>query len=139
MMNDKMEKFWGNLRNELHDALELTSQSEEELQKQLDAVVAEPLTEEKIESLVRSVTSKNITTAYRRINHSWLQEQDTTSIEKEVFSLNRNEGTQDEDVDEKLNKLRKKALEEPPNSDENEPQNRPDRMEDDEAAGEKSS
>jgi len=137
-MNDKIENFWGNLCNELHDSMGWTSQSEEEIQKQLNAIECESISEEEIESLVQSVSSGNITSAYRRIDYRWSQDHDTESIESEIFSLNRNKGLLDEEVDDKLNELRKKALEENTGHDDQEHEKRPRRMEDDEAAGEKS-
>ncbi len=75
----------------------------------------EPLSDEEIESIVSAVSrgeSGRKADIDISPDVSWISELDTSSIADGVLQLNRNRGESQEDFEERLNALRKKALEE---------------------------
>ncbi len=110
-MSDEFDSFWNELVGK-YRRREGLAPSLEELEKEIAAVDAVPLSEDDVQSIVSAVSSGDIHPSEVTPDLSWIDEIDTSSVEEGVLQLNRNEGQSDADIEKRLEALRKKALDE---------------------------
>jgi hypothetical protein len=110
-MSKDFDEFWEELVRK-HRRKNGFIPTPEELEAEAGTDSDEPLSEDEIDFIVAAVgrgTKPEIDIAP---DISWLHDVDTSSVEDGVFQLNRNRGQSEKDVEERLSELRKKALEE---------------------------
>lgn len=110
MAND-FDTYWDELVGRLARRKGLISTSEE-LEKELANLKSEPLSDNEINSIVTAVNSGESNRSQIVPDLSWIDDFDTSSIEEGVLQLNRNKGDSDADVEERIEELRKRELEE---------------------------
>lgn len=111
-MANEADRFWNSIVKGLRRYMRLSPPSDKEAELELNAADEIPISEEKIESIVQSVTSGNIAAREAEPMGNWSDEADVEDVEKEMeLVLNRNEGEADSDVDELIERLRREALE----------------------------
>lgn len=110
-MSNKFDRFWDELVSKYRRRKGLTP-TPEQLEREIVKVEAIPLSEDEIESIVSIVSSGDVGPTDVTPDLSWIDEIDTSSVEEGVLQLNRNKGNSDSDIEERLEELRKKALEE---------------------------
>jgi len=109
-MRKKYDSFWSELARKYHH-VEKTPDSVADVDRLIETVEPEPLTDDEIDSIVHAISSGK-SPAYRpEPDFAWLGDVDTSSVEDGVLQLNRNEGDADSDVKQRMDELRKRALE----------------------------
>lgn len=110
-MNHETDKFWQKAAKELARRLGHAPLTPEEAQREFESLPDVKLSDDEIDSIVEQVTSGELTV--------WTPEPlidepatfESEAIEEDVLQLNRNEGQADEQTDQLLDELRRKALE----------------------------
>ncbi|QDU57529.1 hypothetical protein [Aeoliella mucimassa] len=110
-MSEKHNSIWRELVRR-YQRVEKTFPSAAELERQIEAVQPEPLTENEIDAIVHAVSSGESHASEPEPLFDWLADVDTSSVEEGVLQLNRNKGDSDEEIKKRMDEFRKKALEE---------------------------
>lgn len=113
-MSNDIDRAWEELVSKYRRREGLTP-TPEQLEREIAKVDAIPLSEDEIKSIVSIVSSGDVGPTDVTPDLSWVDEIDTSSVEEGVLQLNRNKGQSDADIEERLEELRKKALEEDSN------------------------
>lgn len=113
-MSNKFDRFWDELVSK-YRRREGHTPTPEQLEREIAKVDAIPLSDDEIKSIVSIVRSGDVRPTDVTQDLSWIDEIDTSSVEEGVLQLNRNKGESDADIEERLEELRKKALEEDSN------------------------
>ena len=110
-MSDKFNIFWNELVGRYRRREGLAA-SPEELEKEVAKIDAVPLSEDEVQSIVSTVSSGDVRPTDVTPDLSWIEQIDTSSVEEGVLQLNRKKGKPDVDIEKRLEALRKKALDE---------------------------
>lgn len=114
-MNNDFDRFWNELVAKYRriEGLSLSPEEiENEIENEIEQMQIEPLSEHEIDLVVSSISSKEHESQSVVPDLGWLGAIDTSSVQEGVFQLNRNKGKTSEEMQKKLDELRKKALEE---------------------------
>ena len=112
-MSKDFDQFWQKVVRKYRRKKGFTP-SADELRVEANSETHQPLSEDEIDSIVAAVSgSKESTADFGTAPElSWLHDVDTSSVEDGVLQLNRNRGETQDEVEERLKELRRKALEE---------------------------
>lgn len=118
-MTHEADKFWQKVAKDLARQSGLAPLTPEEAQKEFEALPDVKLSDSEIDSVIDQVTSGELAVWTPTPIDAETPGVESEAIEQDVYQLNRNEGQDDAETDELLDKLRRKALEdEPPNGQE---------------------
>ena len=109
-MTSDADKFWDEVADKLRRAEGFCIPTPEELKAELDALEAEPLTDDQVDEMVRAATSGELATWTPLPDLGWTGEGESSDISDEVMQLNRNLGDEDPEIDELLDQQRREAL-----------------------------
>jgi hypothetical protein len=109
-MTSDADRFWEEVAKKLRRAKGFSIPTPEEAEAELDAAEEEPLTDEQINGMVEAAVSGELAAWTPTPDLSWMGETNDSTIEDELFALNRNRGEEDQDVDEILEEQRREAL-----------------------------
>lgn len=108
-MANKGDKFWSEMAGRLRRALHLDPLTMQEAEEEYRAAEDKPIPDETIYAIMQSVCSGEETPFPHRDRD--LEGTHESNIEDQVLQLNRNQGEEDAEVDELIEKHRRKALE----------------------------
>jgi len=123
---DKNEKFWRTFGGTMRKALDKCPLTPQQAQKELDKLEEseeEPLSDDDVEDSVGKILSGDLDPQEPEPDTSWLE--DTEAVDEAAFQLNRNLGEPDPEVDAKVDELRKKAINEASEGDEDDEGDQP--------------
>jgi hypothetical protein len=124
-MEKKDKQFWQTFGGTVRKALGNCPLTPEQAQKELNTLKASeilPFTEDEIETSIDKILRGDLEPEVAEPDLSWLGGIDTAAVGEGVYALNRNRGDEDPEVDDQIDELRKKALdEEQPDDDEDGP------------------
>ena len=110
-MNGKYYSFWSELTRKFH-RVEKTPVSTTDVERLIETVKPEPLADDEIDSIVQAVSSGESSVCRPEPEFDWLGDVDTSSVEEGVLQFNRNKGDADSDIEQRMEEIRKRALEE---------------------------
>ncbi len=110
-MKSESENFWRQIANGVARRTSHAPMTPEEAQKEFESLPNVKLTDDQIDNIVDRVTSGEFTDWTPATPEFDVPEYDCESIDEDVLQLNRNEGEADAEAEDRLNELRRKALE----------------------------
>jgi hypothetical protein len=110
-MSHEADKFWQKAAQDLARQARLAPLTPEQAQKECLMLPHVELSGEEIECIIDQVTSGELTVWTPTPREEDTPNFDSAAIEEDVLQLNRNEGQADAEINELLNELRRKALE----------------------------
>jgi hypothetical protein len=106
-MPDETDKFWGAMVSQLRRGLRLHPLCADEAEKEYKAAKPEPLPESTLDAMLDSITSgRDDWASTRNVVNQGLE----SGIDEDALQLNRNAGDADAEVDDRVEELRRKAL-----------------------------
>jgi hypothetical protein len=109
-MTSDADRCWEEVAQKLRRAKGFSIPTPEEAEAELDAALEQPITDEQISAMVEAAVSGELADWTPTPDLSWMGETNDSTIEDELFVLNRNRGEEDPEVDEILEEQRKEAL-----------------------------
>ena len=109
-MTSDAERFWEEAAKKLRRAKGFSVPTPKEAEAELDAAPDEPLTEDQIDAMLKAAVSGDMAVWTPSPDLSWMGERIDSTIEEELFALNRNRGEDDEQIEEMLEEQRRGAL-----------------------------
>jgi hypothetical protein len=109
-MTSDADKFWDEVAGKLRRAEGFCVPNPKDLEAELDALEAEPLTDEQVDEMIQAATSGELATWTPLPDLEWTGEGEPSDINDEVLQLNRNLGEEDPEIDELLDRQRREAL-----------------------------
>ena len=109
-MSGNYKSFWNELVRK-NQRVEKTPTTAADVEKLIESVEAEPLSDDEIGSIVQAVSRGESHTYQPEPSFDWIDNVDTSSIEEGMLQINRNQGDADSDVEKRMDDFRKKALE----------------------------
>lgn len=106
-MPDEADKFWGAMASKLRRGLKLHPLCPEEAEQEYKAAVPEPLPDDLLDAMTESITSGQ---------DDWspsagpVDQGLESGVDEDALQLNRNAGEPDPEVDERVERHRRKAL-----------------------------
>lgn len=110
-MNHEADKFWQKAAKDLARQSGHAPLTPEEAQREFETLPDIKLSDDEIDSIVEQVTSGELTVWTPTPAEEDAINFDCEAIEEDVLQLNRNEGEADDQTDQLLDELRRKALE----------------------------
>lgn len=112
-MDNQANEFWNKVSPGLRQYRNLTPPTSEQAEAGLRAAASDPLPEERLQDILAfALTGKKKKQQRTLILPDWLKNIDLGTVNKEmVFSLARNAGATDAEVEQQLDLLRREALE----------------------------
>lgn len=107
-MPDDTDKFLGTMASKLRRALHLHPLCAEEAEKEYRDAPSEPMPSEKLDAMIKSIVSGKDDWASPDAS---LDDELESGIDEEALQLNRNLGDEDPEVDDLVDRHRRKALE----------------------------
>jgi len=109
-MTSDADRFWDEVVGDLRRAEGFCVPTPEELEAELDAFEADPLSDEQIGAMIQAAVSGELATWTPMLELNWAEEGDPMGIKDEVLQLNRNPGDEDPMIDELLDRQRWEEL-----------------------------
>lgn len=106
-MPDETDKFWGAMVSKLRRGLKLHPLCADEAEREYKATKPEPLPDDAFDAMIDSITSgRDDWSPADGVVDQGLE----SGIEEDALQLNRNPGEADAEVDDRVEQLRRKAL-----------------------------
>lgn len=109
---------WSDVAEKLRRAMGLCPPTPTEANHAISTAKELPMSQDEILDIVRAATQGEAQKASFHSDHSWTEEFDTKAVADDMLVMNRNPGEDDEEVDKKVDELRREALDEDEPSDE---------------------
>lgn len=137
-MASESDKFWHDVSKGLRRFMGLDLPTDNQVQAEFESLGDLHLPEEEVDTIVHSVMCNRPESREQQPNFDWLSGIDMIGVQDEAMALARDEGEKDEEIDRRLDQLRKAALEEESPDDGKNGEGEPNGLENSQDTGEES-
>jgi hypothetical protein len=102
---------WNDVAEKLRRAMGFCPPTPTEADQAMSGAGEIPMSKEDIEDIVADITGGAPTDCGFHADHAWAQDLDTSAVADDMLVMNRNPGEQDDEVEKRIEELRREALE----------------------------